>query len=160
MEEPAPFCRDDLERRGFQGFLTFAALNRIGLSVIPSTPGCYAVLHTAGGSPAFLERSPAGWFKGKDPTISISDLQSAWLADCETIYIGQSGDLRRRWQTRMKFGAGAAVGAWGGRAIWQLRDSDDFVLAWKAEEHPKVTEKQLLEEFRSVYGRRPFANRR
>jgi hypothetical protein len=35
------------------------------------------VLRSAGADPTFVEISPAGWFKGKDPLVSVDELQRA-----------------------------------------------------------------------------------
>jgi hypothetical protein len=60
----------------------------------------------------------------------------------------------------MEFGKGRDVGHWGGRYIWQIQDSDDFLIAWKplTNEEPDTIESALIEEFRNKFGKRPFAN--
>ena len=55
------------------------------------------------------------------------------------------------------------MGHWGGRYLWQLADSSEFVIAWQespTEVNPRDEEKQLLRRFRETHGRLPFANLR
>jgi hypothetical protein len=163
MHEPTAFSREALAIAGFSGFLQIATFRKIGLTGIPDEPGCYVVLREAEAEAAFLDVSPAGRFKGRDPTIPVDQLRAAWIEGCNTIYIGQSGSLRERWKTRLDFGAGKPVGAWGGRAIWQLTDAEKLRVAWRRCEEgqpPKLDESSLLAEFVAQYGRLPFANRR
>ncbi len=49
----------------------------------------------------------------------------------------------------------------GGRAIWQLKENEDFIVEikpCKENETPRVIEKQLLFDFKKKYGNYPFAN--
>jgi hypothetical protein len=157
------FSRDALVRDGFAGFLRIATLRKIGLSGIPDDPGCYVVQRESDDPPSFIGASPAGWFKGRNPTIPADELRARWIYGCHTIYIGQSGSLRKRWKTRLDFGAGRPVGAWGGRAIWQLADAEGLTVAWRLcdDGHtPQGDESALLADFVATYGRPPFANRR
>jgi hypothetical protein len=163
VTELTPFSQEALARDGFSGFLRLATLRKIGLTGVPDKPGCYVVLRQSDDPPAFLEANPAGWFRGRDPTIALAELRAAWINGCHTIYIGQSGDIRKRWRTRLAFGQGMAVGAWGGRSIWQLADAENLTLSWRAcdEGHsPRADESALLAEFVAHFGKRPFANRR
>lgn len=57
---------EGLASTGFEGFVTFADLP--GTSV-PSAAGVYVVLRKHEGGPEFLDASPAGRFKGKDPSV-------------------------------------------------------------------------------------------
>lgn len=52
---------------GFGGFVSFSGLPAAG---VPAEPGVYVVVRTAKTTPVFLPASPAGWFKGKDPTLN------------------------------------------------------------------------------------------
>ena len=79
---------------GFEAGVQVATLWRDGCSRIPDVKGVYAVLFPDGLQPSFLARSPAGHFKGKDPTLTIMELQERWVAGTSIIYIGQAGGRR------------------------------------------------------------------
>jgi len=57
------------------------------------------VLRPASVKPTWIATSPAGWFKGKDPSVPIDKLQSAWIPGAEVLYIGKANNLRRRLHT-------------------------------------------------------------
>lgn len=156
---PMDWSRDALVRRGFTGFVPFADLPTAD---VPTTPGVYVVLRPGSVEPTLVETSPAGWFKGKDPSVSVAALRSAWVAGAEVLYIGKAGDLRRRLNEYRRHGAGQRVGHWGGRYIWQLADTDLLLIAWQLipAVDPKDVESRLITEFVTSYGQRPFANRR
>jgi hypothetical protein len=126
------------------------------------------VLRSNTGPPRYSTTSRGGHFKGKDPTVSHAELSTNWVKGAFVLYIGKAGGgksqsaLRKRLWLLMRFGAGEAVGHWGGRLIWQLEDCADLILCWKptgiidAMEH----ESELMAAFRQTYGARPFANLR
>jgi hypothetical protein len=162
MAAPATFTRQGLSNAGFRGFLPVRDLEARAAE-IPAVPGVYAYLRESSDEPVFIERSPAGWFKAKDPTISVDELRRRWIAGCPVLYVGESGNVRERLRLRARFAAGHAVGARGGRALWQLQDAQDLVVAWrpaKKTENTKEVERSLLEAFRLCWHRAPFANLR
>lgn len=119
-----PFTSEGLATRGFVGFERFAAM----LSDRPPvSPGVYVVLREKLSRPAFLSRSPAGWFKGQDPTVAVAELEAAWPEGAHCVYIGKAGPgaagtrgLRQRIRELRQYGDGRPVGHQGGRRIWQL----------------------------------------
>lgn len=68
-------------------------------------------------------------FTGFVPSVSIDELQRTWVPGAEVVYLGKSGDLRRRLNAYRRHGAGQRVGHWGGRYIWQLADRDLLLVA-------------------------------
>jgi hypothetical protein len=160
---PVVFTRPGLIAAGFQGFVTFAALRVERFAGVPAAGGAYVVLREADSVPAFLPANPGGRFKGKDPTLPPTKLQERWVPGAHVIYIGKANDLRRRLWQYGAFGAGRAVGHWGGRMVWQIADADQLVVAWRhvdAGQLPAQLESSLLDAFCMQYGSLPFANRR
>ena len=87
MTVPTHWTIAGLQEAGFEGFGNIADLTP---SDIPTAPGVYVVARGSGSDPTFLESSPAGHFKGKDPTAAISVLKQRWVPDTEVIYIGKA----------------------------------------------------------------------
>jgi hypothetical protein len=153
--------REALEAEGFTGFLTFETLRSTGYGTVPVDAGLYAVLRPSVEPPLFLERSPGGRFKRRDPTVPVRQLEARWVEGCPIVYVGKATSLRTRVKAYGDFGAGRPVGHWGGRFIWQLGDSADLVVAWRraaAGETAPGAEAALLRRFKKRYGCLPFAN--
>jgi hypothetical protein len=159
---PTSFLRTALERAGFVGWATWRKLRLSDYAAILSVPGAYVVYRPTGTFPTFVQPSPAGWFKGEDPTVPEERLQSEWVEGARVVHIGKADVLRRRLSQFGRFGAGEAVGHRGGRLIWQLADADKLLVAWHAvtwDEAARDYERRLLAAFVEQHdGRRPFAN--
>jgi hypothetical protein len=156
------FTRNGLRKAGFRGFLPVRDLLARSAE-IPAAPGVYVYLRESADPPVFLERSSAGWFKGLDPTIGLEELRARWIPGSPVVYVGESGNLRERLLLRARFAAGRAVGARGGRALWQLEDAQALVVAWRPArkgQSTKELERSLLDAFRLECNRPPFANLR
>ena len=159
--------RKKMERDGFHGFIAINELMRSNFRV-PTKKGVYFVLNMKNDPPIFLEKNIGGHFKGKDPTVSRSTLNSKWVDNTTVIYIGQTGGgssgatLIDRLQQLIQFGQGLPVGHWGGRYMWQLEDNRGHVVCWKIlkDRDPQNIKKDLLKDFRNKYGKLPFANLR
>jgi hypothetical protein len=98
------WSRDALTKRGLTGFVPFADLPSAD---VPTASGVYVVLRPVSVKPTFAETSPAGWFKGKDPSVSVDELRIAWVPGTEVIYIGKAGDLHRRLNEYRRHGRGS-----------------------------------------------------
>lgn len=150
----------------FSGFLTIQELMNNN-DLIPSTKGVYMVLRNTTEAPCFLKIGTGGFFKEKDPNVSIEELQKNWIEDSPIMYIGKAGGkksnatLKSRLKQYLDFGQKKKVGHKGGRYIWQLADAYSLVICWKelTEEEPREVEKKMIQAFKDEHdGQRPFAN--
>jgi hypothetical protein len=105
------FDLEDLRDRGFVGFIRFGDLSRED-SLIPTDSGVYVLVADAV-QPEFLPRSPAGWWKGRDPTLPIDRLATEWVDGVPTVYIGKADSLRSRLDLLTGFARGEAIMHWG-----------------------------------------------
>lgn len=152
------FTRPSLEAAGFVGWIRLAAIRTRSC---PLAGGVYVITRTdAAATPAFAARSCGGWFKGRDPSVSKEALLANWVDGAEVVYIGKADQLKRRLTEYADFGAGKPVGHWGGRLVWQLPDVDQLLVAWKETpgRRPVEVESELIEAFRRLHGKPPFAN--
>jgi len=156
-----------LEKCGFSGFVMISKLLRSSFREIPEVPGIYCVLRPDLMAPRFRERSSGGHFKRKDPTVSVRVLEEKWVENSLFLYFGKAGGkgratLRSRIEQYVRFGNGKPVAHWGGRYIWQMKDSQDLIICWKPtlDAVPRDIEKALISEFEKIHRRLPFANLR
>jgi len=152
---------------GFTGFIPIGELMK-DLTILPKNKGVYKILYMAETPPVFLTTGTGGFFKGRDPNVSIDILKENWVEDTKVIYIGKAGGhdslatLNARIKQYLHFGQGKKASHRGGRLIWQLKDSKDLLICWKVliDEEPRNVEKNLIYDFKNIYNKRPFANLR
>lgn len=163
---PARSCMEPFGVARWEGFMTFEELRAAGYGNVPNHHGIYQVLSPTSAMPAFLPKSPAGRFKGKDPTAPVEVLYRRWVYSANCLYIGKAGGpsqratLRSRISQFGRFGAGEPVAHWGGRYIWQIADAETLVVCWAhmPKEVPTLVERKLLCQFLSKHNSPPFAN--
>jgi hypothetical protein len=158
MKTKDDFTSAGLRRMKFEGFETIGSLRRTDFEAVPSGSGVYAVLRPDLAEPIVLSVSSGGRWKRKDPNVPLPLLEAAWLRDAYVLYFGQGKSLRDRIALYLAFGAGQNVMHYGGRYLWHLDRTEDFIVAWWPCERPRVVEQALIVLFRTVYGDRPFAN--
>jgi hypothetical protein len=156
---------EDIKQQGFQGFVKMEELMR-DQSKIPDRSGVYMVLYLSEALPVFINPGTGGFFKGDNPNVSSEVLIRNWVKDTKVVYIGKAGGfgskatLKKRLSQYLRFGQGGDVGHYGGRLIWQIKDSRNLVICWKSllSAEPRFTEAILIKEFVSQYCKLPFAN--
>lgn len=156
---------DSIKQAGFVGFKSKEDLF-LDCSEIPKVKGIYLILYAGPINPSYLEFGTGGHFKGKNPNVPVSFLESNWVANTKVVYIGKAGGdtsnatLLSRLKQYFGFGQGKPIGHWGGRLIWQLENSRQLIVCWKPlpDEEPRRIEADLIRDFASQYGSRPFAN--
>ncbi len=153
-----------IEKAGFVGFKRMSELF-IDSSTIPKTKGVYLILKPDRKA-EFVKIGTGGHFKGKNPNVPADELNGNWVNDSIVVYIGKAGKagtsatLQSRLRQYLKFGQGRNIGHYGGRLIWQLKDSRNLIVCWKTlpNDDPRMLESELIQQFTSHYGKRPFAN--
>lgn len=141
--------------------------------IVPDGPGVYVVLGGYDEMPEFLEKGTGPeFYKKKDKNkqvkfhpvnYPVDELEGKWVEDTLIMYIGKSDDgLRKRISTCIRFGCGEDVAHRGGRAIWQLPDSDRLCIGWKKldpAESAREKEKEWIKSFKDNHGQQlPYAN--
>jgi len=158
------FTKKSLTADGFTGF---RALDELDVMRVPQGTGVFALLCPAGFEPVFLNKSTAGTFKKKDPSLKREALEAEWVPDASLLYLGKASagsqgnrGLRKQIQEFMDYGRGRPTFVWDARLIWQLRDALDLIIAWKELPPSEVNaaEAAYHADFVATYGRLPFAN--
>lgn len=156
---------DDLKQNNFKGFISIEKLWEDN-SMIPNTKGIYLILNPNLDN-KFMEKGVGGFFKNKNPNISINELANEFVPNSLIIYIGKAGTIKNkstiktRLKQYLKFGQGKKIGHWGGRLIWQLKNHKDLLVCWKTidNKEPREIEAKLILEYQKQFNeKRPFAN--
>mgnify|MGYP000002616320 FL=1 len=151
-----------LKKDGFEGFISVENLMK-SHKIIPTYRGVYLFLRLNNSEPEFLEQGTGGFFKRKtpkNPNVSVAELRDNWISNEAIVYIGKGKSLKTRLSSYLRFGEGKFATHWGGRYIWQLKDSRELIVCWKTmDEDPRVVEEKMIAKFKEEHGgRRPFAN--
>lgn len=149
---------DEIKKAGFKGFKKMSELF-LDSSMLPDNKGVYLVLNIDNRPEKFLMTGSGGYFKGKNPNVSLAELKSNWVDNTKVVYIGKATSLKSRLRQYFGFGQGKNIGHYGGRLIWQITYSKNLVVCWKSlETDPSEYETDLIRQFVLIYGCRPFAN--
>ena len=149
---------EEIKKAGFTGFKKMSDLF-FDSSMLPDSNGVYLVLNADNKPGNFLTVGSGGHFKGKNPNVSLTELKAKWVDNTKVVYIGKATSLKSRLRQYFGFGQGKNIGHYGGRLIWQLKYSRDLVVCWKTlTTDPREYEAELIRQFVSIYGSRPFAN--
>jgi hypothetical protein len=157
---------NNLRAEGFAGFIKITDLIKNNCSEVPLEKGIYLVVRNTTQRPEFMAESVGGHFKQRNPAVDVNTLENNWVDNSIVLYIGKAGGesssatLQSRLRQYMRFGCGEPIGHWGGRYIWQLKDHRELLICWKIVDgsEPRDIERDLIEEFVSIYNKRPFAN--
>lgn len=133
---------------------------------VPQEKGVYVITRTTTDAPTFCEVGTGGFFKGKDPNVSIEELAKKWYySNDRIVYVGRANydndnpksancesTIQSRLKDYMRFGHGKKVGHKGGRYIWQLADAEELEVWYMATDNPQTLESELIKKHE------PFAN--
>lgn len=139
--------------------VTLGELIRLNCSNIPEEPGVYWILSPEGFSIRFHQMP----YHPKCKLYPVELLQ-AKLTNCndkQILYIGKAQGkkgLRQRVRQYMNYGQGKSNIHQGGRAVWQIEDSEFLLLGYEVCHHADVRERQLLSEYRAQNFFYPLAN--
>jgi len=152
---------DTLKQKGFVGFLSIDTLRRGAITNVPEECGTLAVVREPANKPVYLDVNPGGHFKGHCPTVNRSYLEKNWVCGASVLYFGETRNLlNKRIRELLDFGDGKPVAHWGGRLIWQLSGSENFLIAWCVTDDPITLKVCMIKQFITEYCQYPFANLR
>lgn len=156
---------DEIKKNGFWGFKPVKDLweNKKG---IPKEMGVYLVIDPNFKNTEFIKPGVGGFFKGKDPNVSIAELKINHVPKSQVVYIGKAGGstvkatLHSRLGQYLSFGKTKNVGHAGGRYIWQLKEHENLIFCWKviSNKEPVNVERDLINQFIDQFGKMPYAN--
>ncbi len=161
-----------LPKNGFQSIGVIRDLIRGGLPSKPDLANCglYTITTPEGYKVDFIDPSKAE----KDGNVispwPVARLESKWVPEVSTVYIGAAGvkshrPLRRRLLDLLRHCKGKTSDRGphkGGEITWQLVGYGNFsiwILSTEGPPIPRNLELKLLMEFERQTGRLPFANR-
>lgn len=130
---------------------------------IPAAPGIYLVGVPFDGFEPNISDATTGprFVKGRSMLYPASKLKEKFnLSDKRCLYIGESDNLQHRITLFLQYGRGEDVPHRGGRAIWQIANSDELILAWCPCPNHENVKSALLASYRQSFGVLPMANQK
>lgn len=157
-----------LTKYGFEGPVKIRNWDSLEKPSSLDSAGIYLIARTEKFPVVFMEKSKAGVWKGKKPTVPAEKLELKWVPEACVLYIGKAGGLKqkktlsKRLGEYMDFGKGKSKPHWGGRYIWQLGDCSELDIYWLklCSHEPAKVERALIDAFYDKYKQLPFANLR
>lgn len=127
--------------------------------------GVYLIVYEGKETPQFIiPGCGPEKYEGREVNVNKDKLEENWIClgfNRNIIYIGKAGKsntLKKRLKLYMRFGCGEEVSHYGGRYIWQIKDSDNLLVFWKKSDNPERDESNMLRDFKTEYKELPFAN--
>lgn len=151
------------------GFRLLGNIDRLKLEGIPNLEGLdksgvYAVVSHQGYTPNFIDQNDARRRGNVIHPWDIAKLEKKWVSGAEVLYIGKATNtLKERIRELVKHCRGRTSDTGphkGGEILWQLKDYDRFEVLYLPTDNPQKTENKLLQDFKNVMKKLPFANRR
>jgi len=149
---PNSWDRAGLEAIGFAGFVPFIGLD---IETLPPRRGVYVVLRESVQRPAFMETNVIT----RRRSYAVDRLEAKWLDGQTIVYVGMADPVDGLYGRLGDFSKQSSSHT-GGRALWQLVDAKDLVVAWvETPDHvAELVEKSYLRAFKAQFGQYPFAN--
>ncbi|WP_159599081.1 hypothetical protein [Agromyces humi] len=152
---PETWDRDGLKARGFEGFVPLVGLDARS---VPKEHGIYMVLlPDASLQHTFTLDNPVK--RARLKKYSIEELDRRWVADTPVLYIGKAMG-KEGLRDRLKPFSKRSSSHSGGRAIWQLQNTDALLACWIETPGYRAdqVEDDLIDQFKTAHGQTPFAN--
>lgn len=149
---------------------SFRELKEGKIEKIPASSGVYWVLMPESFYMEYMHETDGPLYgkKGKKMSYDISKLQE-WGKHYRQeghgeniLYIGKATNLQNRIKQYFEFGYNDEKHHVheGGRAIWQLKNNKDLLIAYKECREEEREETELLDKYFLKYGALPFANQK
>lgn len=152
---PRPWNSTGLQAAGWSGLLPLMGLDK---RVVTMQVGVYTVVRARSTEALFTRLSRQ---RGSNNALEDDVVARRWVEGASVLYIGQTS-ARGGLQRRLRPFSTASAGHSGGRAIWQLEEHAELLVAWLATPPrviPQLAEAALISRFRRDHqGRVPFAN--
>ena len=155
---------EGLRALGFEGFATVADLARSNSLEVPVARGVTIVVREPADRPKIMPSSQAGRYRGENPSVKPAVLEKKWVPGAVLLHVGVAdgsgvrNQLQQRIKRSIRFAGGAAIGASGGRYLWQLADHRKLRFAWLVTESAADVAWKMLGVFHEHHGVLPFAN--
>lgn len=149
---PASWDRPGFQGVGFKGFVPLLGLDR---ELLPTHRGVYSVFRESSSRPTFIDSNVITRRKA----YGVGRLSDKWIDEQAVVYIGMAEPKDGLYGRLGDFSKQSSSHT-GGRALWQLADAADLIVAWvETSEHvAEVVEKAYLRAFKEAHGQYPFAN--